>query len=439
MSQTVAILIALTLVAINAFFVASEFSLVKVRATRLAEMARRGNRNAALAQKMVGRIDTYLSATQLGITLTSLGLGWVGEPAFAHMFEDFLHTGNPLSPEVRATLSIILAFVVMTFLHIIFGELAPRSVALTRSERVVLLIARPIYVFNRVFLPLTWLMNVLARIVLRLLKVGPASEHEAIHSPEEIQMLLSRSLAGVGGSVLRDRLVGNLFTFSRRTARQIMIPRTDVVILSAKRKVPELIQQVQAAGHTRYPVCDGDLDHVLGIVHIKDLAKIPDAATADIKSTLRQPLFVPEVMTAERLLLNFQETRQHLAIVVDEYGGASGLVTLEDVIEELVGEVQDEFDEEAPKFIPVRRGGYLVSAGMLVEAVATQLGVKPDDDQSDTIGGYVQRKLGALGRVGDQVPFGDHTIRVVEARGRRLTRLLILPPPRSAGPGAALV
>lgn len=439
MSQTVAIIIALTLVAINAFFVVTEFSIVKVRATRLAELARRGNRNAALAQKIVGRIDAYLSATQLGITLTSLGLGWVGEPAFARVFEDLLQTSRPLSPELRTTISIVLAFVVMTFLHIIFGELAPRSFALTRSERVVLVIARPIYLFNQVFLPLTWLLKSLARIVLRLLRVGPISEQESAHSQEEIQLLLSRSLSGVGGTVLRDRLVGNLFTFSRRSARQIMIPRADVALLSVKKPVKELIQQVQVAGHTRYPVCDGDLDHVLGIVHIKDLARITDVETADIRSILREPLFVPEVMTAERLLLTIQETHQHLAIVVDEYGGASGVVTLEDVIEELVGEVQDEFDEEAPKFIPVRRGGYLVSAGMLVEAVAAQLGVKPDDDEADTIGGYVQRKLGTLGRVGDEVPFGDHTIRVVEARGRRLTRLLILPPARPAGLGAALV
>lgn len=437
MSQTVALLIACTLVAINAFFVAAEFSLVKARATRLAELARRGSGSAQLAHRMVGRIDSYLSATQLGITLTSLGLGWVGEPAFAHLFEKVLHDGRPFNAEVNATLSIALAFLVMTFMHIIFGELTPRSLALQRSERVLLATARPLYVFNQVFFPLTWTMNRVALFVLRFLKLGPVSEHEAIHTPEEIRMLLSRSLSVGGQAVLRERLVENLFTFSRRTARQIMIPRTDVVLLSVKRPLPEIIQQVQAAGHTRYPVCDGDLDKVLGIAHIKDLARVPDPARADIRGLLREPLFVPEVMTAERLLLTFQETRQHLAIVVDEYGGASGLVTLEDVIEELVGEVQDEFDEEAPKFIPVRRGGYLVSAGMLVEAVAAQLGVKIEEVDADTMGGYVQHQLGTLGRVGDEVPFGDHTIRVVEVRGRRLVRLLIQPPARAGAPAAA--
>jgi CBS domain containing-hemolysin-like protein len=435
MTDALPVVFALFLVALNGFFVATEFALVKVRATRLMELARKGNRTAILAEKLVKKLDAYLSATQLGITLASLGLGWVGEPAFAHLIEPFFE-GLPFVESTLAhTASVTTAFLFITFLHIVFGELAPKSLAIQRAEATTLAVARPIVFFHWVFYPFIWSLNGLANVTLRLIGLGPASEHEASHSEEELQILLSHSHAGGRIPLVRQRLLQNVFTFGRRTARQILIPRTDVVFLSVDRPYAELLEQAKQSGHTRYPVCEGDLDRVLGTVHIKDLYR-GDPGPEGIRGLLRPPLFVPETMSAERLLLTFQEKRQHLALVVDEYGGASGVVTLEDVIEELVGEVQDEFDEEAPQLIRVRDGGYLVSAGMLLEAVAAQLGVKLEDDiDADTIGGYVQLKLGSLGLVGEQVPFGGYIIRVVEARGRRLLRLLILP--RNAPAGGA--
>jgi len=427
MTGALPILLAFFLVFLNGFFVATEFALVKVRATRLAELSRKGNKSAMLAEKLVARLDAYLSATQLGITLASLGLGWVGEPAFAHLFEPF-YAGLPfLRSTMSHTASIVTAFVLITFLHIVFGELAPKSLAIRRAEATTLVVARPIIAFYWIFYPLIWSLNGLANQTLRLLRLGAVSEHDSSHSEEELQMLMAHSHAGGRLPIMRQRLLQNVFTFGRRTARQMLIPRTDVAILSIDRPFTEIVEQVRLSGHTRYPVCEGDLDRVLGILHIKDLP-LSDPGREGFVKVLRPPLFVPESMGAERLLLNFQEKRQHLAIVVDEYGGASGILTLEDVIEELVGDVQDEFDEEAPQLLKVRQGGYLVSAGMLLEAVAAQLGIRLEEDiDADTIGGYVQLKLGTLGRIGDQVPFGSYTIKVVEARGRRLLQLLILP------------
>lgn len=432
MSGALPILLALFLVFLNGFFVATEFALVKVRATRLAELSRKGNKSAQLAEKLVARLDAYLSATQLGITLASLGLGWVGEPAFAHLFEPFF-AGLPF---VKSTMShtagVVAAFMLITFLHIVFGELAPKSLAIRRAEATTLVVARPIIAFYFVFYPLIWSLNGLANLTLRLLRLGETSEHDSSHSEEELQMLMAHSHAGGRLPFMRQRLLQNVFTFGRRTARQMMIPRADVALLSIDRPFVDVVEQVRVSGHTRYPVCEGDLDRVLGILHIKDLPLIDPGREAFVK-VLRPPLFVPESMGAERLLLNFQEQRQHLAIVVDEYGGASGILTLEDVIEELVGDVQDEFDEEAPQFLKVRQGGYLVSAGMLLEAVAAQLGVVIGENiDANTIGGYVQLKLGTLGKIGDQVPFGTYSIKVVEARGRRLLQLLILPTPSAS-------
>lgn len=435
MSQTVAILLALLLVGLNAFFVATEFAIVKVRETRLVELSRRGNRAAAVAEKVVARLDTILSATQLGITFASLGLGWVGEPAFARLFEAGLGRLPFLHHAVAQTASLTTAFLFITVLHIIFGELAPKSLAIQRPEATTLFVARPIVWFSRVFYPVIWTLNTLANMVVRWLRLSPDASEEKGHSEEELQILLTRGHAGQAVGRVRQRLLQNVFTFGRRTARQIMIPRADVAFLSVRRPFAELLSQAQSAGHTRFPVCDGELDNVLGIAHIKDLWAVREAPQADIRRLVRAPLFVPESMSAEKLLLNFQNNRQHLAIVVDEYGGASGIVTLEDVIEELVGEVQDEFDEETPQLLPVRGGGFLVGAGMLLEAVAAQLGVKPPESDAETIGGYVQFQLGEIGRVGDEVPFGDRVIRVLEMRGRRLLRLLILPPGPAATSG----
>ena len=399
MSGAFPILLAFFLVFLNGFFVATEFALVKVRATRLAELSKKGNKSAKLAESLVARLDAYLSATQLGITLASLGLGWVGEPAFAHLFQPFFDGLPFLRSTMSHTASLTAAFVLITFLHIVFGELAPKSLAIRRAEATTLIVARPIIAFHFVFYPLIWSLNGLANLTLRLLRLGgAASEHDSSHSEEELQMLMAHSHAGGRIPVMRQRLLQNVFTFGRRTARQMLIPRTDVAILSIDRPFVELVEQVRVSGHTRYPVCEGDLDRVLGILHIKDLPLV-DPGREGFEKVLRPPLFVPESMGAERLLLNFQEQRQHLAIVVDEYGGASGILTLEDVIEELVGDVQDEFDEEAPQLLKVRQGGYLVSAGMLLEAVAAQLGVTLEENvDADTIGGYVQLQLGTLGR-----------------------------------------
>ena len=423
MSQSFALLLALFLVFLNAFFVATEFAIVKVRSTRLAELAQQGNKSARLGERVVERLDAYLSATQLGITLASLGLGWVGEPAFAHLIERWVHR-LPLREALAHTVSLTVAFFLITFLHIIFGELAPKSIAIQRPDRVTLLVARPIIWFYKIFYPAIWALNGLANLVLKALRLGSASGHESSHSEEELQMLLTQGHARGTMPLIRRRLLQNVFTFGRRTARQIMIPRADVVFMSVFRPYQELLNQMRESGHTRYPVCEGELDKVLGIIHIKDM--VGDPATAEIRKLIRPPLFVPETMTAERLLLTFQENRQHMAIVVDEYGGASGLVTLEDVLEELIGEVADEFEKDvAPPIREEAPGTYVVDGLVGLAELRERLHLELPDEPYDTVGGMVFGRLGRLAQIGDGVEVDGYRFQVSGVDGRRVSQVRV--------------
>lgn len=418
------IALAIFLVFLNGVFVAAEFSFVKVRPTRLAQLVAEGNRRAKLAQGCVSNIDAYLSVCQLGITISSLGLGWLGEPVVAKLLEPLMHFLGVTSPAALHSISFVIAFTLVTFMHVVFGELVPKSLAIQRAESVTLWLAAPMRAFYYLFYPGIVVFNGTANRILRWLGVQPASEHEESHSEEELQMLVSESYKGGHLDKNEWLLLQNVFEFEKKVAREVMVPRPEVVFLDRRKELRENIDVARKSGHTRFPVCDGDHDHVVGLVHIKDIFRLdPGAGIDDVK---RNIMLVPEGMPLDRLLGQFQQNHQHMALVVDEYGGTAGIITMENVLEELVGQIQDEFDEEPPQVTPEKDGTFLVDGRMLLEDATEMFDLPFDgDEEYDTLGGYVFGKLGKRPRAGDVVELPDHLLEVEEVRGLRIRSIRV--------------
>ncbi len=394
------------LVFLNGFFVAAEFAIVKVRSTQIEPLAARGSKRARIAQDVIGHLDAYLSATQLGITLTSLGLGWMGEPFVAHMLEPLLASLGVSNPTIISTLSFALGFGIITFLHIVLGELAPKSLAIQRAQGVTLAIASPLHLFFVVFRPFIWMLNGTANFFLRMIGIAPASETEIAHSEEELRLLLSKgtTITSTGKSIslrameLRDR-----------TVREVMVPRTGLVSLSTMRTIEDNIAIALENQFTRYPLCERDVDNIVGMIHLKDLFKLkgetgPGGRLLDIK---REMLFVPETMSLERTLNLFLAKRMLMAIAVDEYGGTAGLVTLENVLEELVGEIRDEFDVESILVHKVSDTEFVVDGAMPLLDFSRMFTVIPDSRDVVTVSGYVIHLIGTVPVRGAEVRIGD--------------------------------
>ncbi|MCH7667284.1 MAG: HlyC/CorC family transporter [Acidobacteria bacterium] len=411
----------LFLVLLNGFFVAAEFALVKLRPTQLAPELRNDDRRAKLAKHMLDRLDTYLSATQLGITLASLGLGWVGEPAFVWLLEPLVTKIPGATPALVHSVSLGAAFLVITVLHIVIGEVAPKSLAIRRPKPTGLWIAIPLFLFYRATYPAIWVLNWAANRILKLFGVEPLDGKEVSHDEEELRLLLA-STADARLSRQKRRILDNVFTFSRMPARKIMVPRRDVIYLSTQRSVTENIDLARKSGHTRFPLCDGDLDHILGLVHIKDIFRAVPTPTS-LTEVRREILFVPETLALDRLLRRMRTERVHLAAVLDEYGGVSGIVSLENVIEELVGEIQDEFDLEMPEIVQLSGGLYSVAGSTLVEDLEQALGVEFSERDEDTVAGIVLSELGRRPVSGDLVRLGPLELRVTEVRGNHVHAL----------------
>ena len=421
------LLLAALLVFLNAFFVAAEFAIVKVRSTRVQELVREGVRGSAAAQNAIQNLDAYLSATQLGITLASLGLGWIGEPAFANLVTPLLGAVGIWSEKIVHSISLTLAFTLITFLHIVLGELAPKSLAIRRPEEMSLLVSPPLRLFYRVFYPALWFLNASSSFFLRMLYIAPASESELAHSEEELRLLLAESHRIGTLSASKRKLLENVFDYTRRSAKHIMVPRADIVHLSLLRSLSENLETIRQTQHTRYPLCRDDIDHVVGMIHAKDLFQPVEGVhdATDLLKLKRDILFVPESRPLELLQRDFQQRRVHMAIVVDEYGGTSGLVTLEDILEEIVGEIQDEFDTEAPR-MESTPDGYVVDGLVLLEEIASRLGIAVPEHESSTLGGFVIARLGRMARIGDLVALDGYTAKVVEMKGRRVSKLLLV-------------
>lgn len=423
------------LVLLNGFFVAAEFALVKVRPTQLDADAQGGGRRARLARHMLRHLDAYLSASQLGITLASLALGWVGEPAFSWIVEPAVRRLPFASPELVHTVSLVLAFTVITSLHIVIGEQAPKAFAIRRPQPTALWIAWPLHVFYRVTYPLIWLLNHASIGLLKLVGLRPTSGEgggEPAHSEEELRLLLATSRGSHLPELKRD-LLDNVFELTHRVARQIMVPRADVVYLSTAKPLEENLRLARSTGHTRFPLCDGDLDKVIGLVHIKDLFR-STAPLTSLKERAREISFVPESLTLDRLLKRMRSERVHLAAVLDEYGGVSGIVTLENVIEEIVGPIQDEFDTEKPELVRKGEHVYQVSGAMLVADLEDEIGIDFSDRDEDTIGGVALSELGQRPRVGDRVSLGPLQLDVLEVERNRIKtlRATVTPPAPAA-------
>jgi CBS domain containing-hemolysin-like protein len=409
----------LLIVALNAFFVAAEFAIVKVRGTQIEPLARAGVARARIAQSILLHLDTYLSACQLGVTMTSLALGWVGEPFVARLIEPLLGLVSVSGSAVVQGVSFAVGFALITYVHIVLGEQAPKWLAIQRAQEATLFVARPLSLFLTVFRPFIWLLNTSTIRVLRLLGFRMKVEGEGAQSEEEIRLLLSRgkSLSSVGRAIslraieLRDR-----------TAREVMVPRTAIMYLSVRKPIEENIASALEHQFTRYPLCDGSLDQVVGMIHLKDLFKLKGAtgsgsALLDIR---REMLFVPETTPLEKMLNTFLAKRVLMAMAVDEYGGTAGLVTLENVLEELVGEIRDEFDVETGDVQRISENESLVDGAMSLHDFSRTFGLTIESGEVVTAGGYVVQLLGRMPERGAHVRIGPWLATVDAVAGRRI-------------------
>src|SRR6266581_9543630 len=403
------------LVLLNGFFVAAEFALVKVRETQLAPLIAKGHRRARIANRVIKNLDASLSACQLGITLASLGLGWVGEPVFAALLKPLMTLLNIDSAEARETIAFVVGFSALTFLHITAGEQAPKWLAIQKPLATSLWVVLPLEWFHRASYPLIWALNHASLWLLRRLGIEPTGEGEQAHTDEELRLLFAASHKRAGGSSLGWDIVLNALDLRRRIAREVMRPRREIVAFDTETTIAECLDIAEKTRYSRFPLCEsGDLDKTIGVVHIKDLyaARLKARSGADLRPACRKLIYVPETARLEKLLQLFLERRLHFAIVVDEYGGTVGMVTLENVLEELVGQIQDEFDQEKPLLVPT--GDHTWDAAGALGLYELNDLAKLDLESADvsTIGGYVTHLLGHLPKTGEQVKIDGYLVTV---------------------------
>ena len=423
------IVLALFLVALNGLFVAAEFAFVRIRATQVQRLEREGRASAGLVREATRKLDAYLSVCQLGITISSLGLGWIGEPAFAHLLEPLL---EPLGiPEGSVhVIAFAAAFGTITFLHVVFGELAPKSVAIAKTERTSLFVAPFMKFFYYLFLPGIYLFNGTANAVVRLFGVPPPSESEETHSEEELRIIIEQSARrGVLDADEKDMLEA-VFELEEKRAREIMIPRPDVASLPAGMPLGELFSATARGNHTRYPVYEDDTsDRVLGAVHIGDVMRSVEAegleAPLTARDLAREILVVPENRPIDEVLKDLQRREMEMAVVIDEWGSFEGVLTVEDILEEIVGEIRDEFDEAEPTLQKLSDDSYLVDGSIPIGVINDALGSKFESEDFETIGGLVLGRLGRAPRAGDEVSLDRHVLRVQEVDGTRIARLTV--------------
>ena len=416
------------LVFLNGFFVASEFAIVKIRETRLAELSEDGNIRARVARSVVRQLDAYLSATQLGITIASLGLGWMGEPLVSEQLEPLLHRLGVQSEAVVTSLSVATGFFIITFLHIVFGELAPKSLAIQRTVGTTLWVSIPLRLFYWTFFPAIWLLNGAALGVLRLLGITPATEEELAHSEAELRMILSQSYRVGHISEKEKKIIDQALRFADLKARQIMVPRNEIIFFSLADSLDVHLAKARRNNFARYPLCDPDLDKVMGMVHIRDLFwMLHEEDGVDLESVKREVILVSGEESLETLLQRFRDEHIHLALVVDEIGVVSGLVTLEDVLEQLVGAIQDEFDRESPWIKPLAPDEYEVPGRAPLTALRARLGMDFEDDDVVTLSGYITEKLGRFPKEGDSIKVGAWKITVTATDALKVRTCRIQP------------
>ncbi len=422
------IALVLLIVALNAFFVIAEFAIVKVRATQIEPLAKSGLRRARIAERVIRNLDKYLSACQLGITMTSLGLGWVGEPVVAHMLAPVFAWLGVTEPAWITTISFAVGFTLITFLHIVVGEQAPKWLAIQHPRQSALFVSPPLHLFFLVFRPFISLVNVSANTFLMWVGIEPMNESEVAHSEEELRILLSK------GKVLTTtgRAISlNAIELRNRTVREVMVPRTNVIFLSTEKSLEENITIAEENQFTRYPLRERDLDNVVGMIHLKDLFRLKGTTGSGSRllEIKREILYVPETTPLEKVLNLFLTKRILMAVAVDEYGGTAGLVTLENVLEELVGEIRDEFDVEPLLVQKVNETEFLVDGTMPLHDFARMFDVEPESKDVVTLSGYVIQLIDRVPEKGASVHIGQWvaTVEATERKKVKTIRLRKLP------------
>jgi putative hemolysin len=423
----------LVLVLLNGFFVAAEFALVSVRKSRIDQLANEGNRRARGVQKALEHLDAYIAATQLGITMASLALGFVGEPAAAHLIEPLF---APFLPPKEAFITshgvaIALAFAIVTALHIVIGELAPKSIALQRPDATSLWVTTPLDIFVRVFRPFIIVLNNTGNFVVRLLGLEPAGEHAHVHSVDELELLVHSTREAGLIEEQQEKMVAGVFDFEEIVVRKVMTPRLDITAIPVDADMETLIHLVTSSGHSRLPVYEGNLDNIIGIVHIKDLLRsFTDKSQEEtIRDVLRPPYFVPENKKAGFLLAEMRRSKTQIAIVRDEYGVVTGVVTIEDLLEEIVGDIQDEYDTEESQITQIDAHTFLVDGTMLIEDFNEATRSDLPTDTADTIGGFVFDAMGHQPAMNESAAWNGLQFTVTATDGRRIQQVRVVRTP----------
>lgn len=417
----------------NGFFVASEFALVNVRQTKMAQLAKDGNKVAEIVCHEIEHLDKYIAAVQLGITIASIGLGWVGEAALAGILEPVLNWLPGIEKTVAVhSVATGIAFAVITFMHVVVGELMPKSIALQFPERTALFIAKPMKQIAKIFNPFIYLLNGFGNTLLKLIHISPAASCHSVHSTEEIGMIIDASYhEGILNETEKDMLQ-NIFKFSDKDAKQVMVPRPDMVALPMDITFEELEKDILNTQYTRYPVYTEDLDHVAGLLHVKDLyAMTANKSEFNLQKMLRPVKFFPETVSLDKLVKEFKLNKIQMAIIVDEFGGTSGLVTLEDIIEEIVGEVQDEFDtDEEANIKKIGENEYIANGIMRIDEFANYFNREiPEEEDVETIAGIILKRLDRMAEINDSVDFDKFTLTVEELDGTRIVKIKVVQKP----------
>ena len=421
------ILLTFFLVALNGFFVAAEFAIVKVRYSQIELRAQKGNKLAGIAQGILNHLDAYLSATQLGITLASLGLGWIGEPVVSKILIASFHgLGMDVSDELAHQIALPVAFALITVMHIVFGELAPKSIAIRKPEETTLAVSIPMRVFFLIFRPFIWVLNGFSNFILRLIGIQPADEQEA-HSSDELRLLVKQSQKS--GAIKEDnyQIIQNAFDFSELTAQQVMVPRKNIFALDIETPKEEILREVIENNYSRIPVYEDDIDNVMGIIFAKDILQAniqnPDW---QLKDLLRPVQYVYNSAKLNRVLKDFQSKHIHIGLVIDEYGGTEGMISMEDILEELVGEIQDEYDDETAPVTKNEDGSFTISGIAPLHDVNNFLPVPfPENRQYNTFNGLVLNRLGRIPPGNETFTFEKYEVTVVARKQNILTQLRV--------------
>ncbi|WP_337034102.1 hemolysin family protein [Paenibacillus illinoisensis] len=415
------------LIALTAFFVASEFAVVKIRTSRVDQLVAEGNKKAVLAKKVVSDLDYYLSACQLGITVTALGLGALGKPTVERLLYpvfDYLS----ISPAISSVASYAIAFILVTFLHVVVGEMAPKTMAIQFSEKLTLMLSPSLYWFGKIMYPFIWALNGASRVLLRMFGVKPAG-HDQAYSEDEIKIIMNQSYEGDETNQTKLSYLENVFVFDERVAKDIMVPRTELVTLDQEMTYDDIIPVLDEHNYSRYPVIEeGDKDRIVGMVNVKKI--LPDMVAQkqyQLADFVREIPFVSEITRIQDAMIKMQQERVHMAVVVDEYGGTSGILTMEDILEELVGEIRDEFDaDEVADIQETGENQYLINGRVLLDEVERQFGlIFEGNEEMDTVAGWIQFQKGVRVENGDTVAHGDYVWTVVDTENYQIKQVLL--------------